>query len=199
MAALYPASLPTKSAAGATLSTNPHSSLHNQMYEEVVAIATELGVNPSGSETNVKNAIANGMETLSPANGTMTSYTSGTVQQNGSSISKTNTYSKYKVIDDICFWRFQYDMTAAGSAFPVKISLPVAHAGSPPVGSGTYGGLLVGGGGFVTAANAPRMVHFMLDSTTEILFWEATSVVSAVYSTALASGDKIFGSLFYRV
>lgn len=54
MAANYPGSLPVKEAAGANLSTNPHSQLHDDMYDEIVAIGTELGTAPSGAETTVK-------------------------------------------------------------------------------------------------------------------------------------------------
>lgn len=54
MAASYPASLPVTAAAGANLSTNPHSTLHNNMYDEIVAIATELGTSPKGTYASVK-------------------------------------------------------------------------------------------------------------------------------------------------
>ena len=54
MAASYPASLPVKDPAGANLSTNPHSALHDGMYDEIVAIATELGTNPKGTAASVK-------------------------------------------------------------------------------------------------------------------------------------------------
>jgi len=54
MAASYPASLPVKDPAGANLSTNPHSTLHDGMYDEIVAIATELGTTPKGTAASVK-------------------------------------------------------------------------------------------------------------------------------------------------
>ena len=54
MAASYQASLPVKDPAGANLSTNPHSALHDGMYDEIVAIATELGTNPKGTAASVK-------------------------------------------------------------------------------------------------------------------------------------------------
>jgi len=59
MAANYPSSLPVKEAAGANLSTNPHSSLHNNMYDEIVAIATELGTAPKGAAASVKSRLDN--------------------------------------------------------------------------------------------------------------------------------------------
>lgn len=54
MAANYPDSLPVKEAAGANLSSNPHSTLHDDMYDEIVAIATELATNAKGDDASVK-------------------------------------------------------------------------------------------------------------------------------------------------
>ena len=50
--AVYPSALVTTTDipnAGANLSTNPHSSLHDESRDELVAIEAELGVAPSGS------------------------------------------------------------------------------------------------------------------------------------------------------
>ena len=54
MAASYPTGLPTKTAAGANLGTDPHSTLHDSKWDEIVAIATELGLVPSGSDSTVR-------------------------------------------------------------------------------------------------------------------------------------------------
>ncbi len=54
MPASYPTSLPVKNAAGANLSTDPHSALHDGKYDEIVAIATELGTSPKGTFASVK-------------------------------------------------------------------------------------------------------------------------------------------------
>lgn len=57
MAAVYPAALATTTDlpdAGANLSTNPHSSLHNKNRDEIVAIEAELGVAPSGSYSTLR-------------------------------------------------------------------------------------------------------------------------------------------------
>ena len=54
MAANYPSSLPVKDSAGSSLASNPHSSLHDGMYDEIVAIGTELGTNPKGTAATVK-------------------------------------------------------------------------------------------------------------------------------------------------
>lgn len=55
MAAEYPVTIPTIAAnkADTTPTTNDHAAHHNKLAEEVVAIATELGVNPSGSFADV--------------------------------------------------------------------------------------------------------------------------------------------------
>ena len=47
--AVYPAGLPTTTAAGATLATPAHSGLHDDVSDEVVAVCTELGLTPSGT------------------------------------------------------------------------------------------------------------------------------------------------------
>lgn len=55
--AVYPTGLPTDvdiPDAGANLSTNPHSALHDDLRDETVAICAELGVSPSGSFATVK-------------------------------------------------------------------------------------------------------------------------------------------------
>jgi hypothetical protein len=54
---VYPSNIPTTGDlpdAGANLSSNPHSSLHDDVRDEVIAIAGELGVEPSGTETTVR-------------------------------------------------------------------------------------------------------------------------------------------------
>jgi hypothetical protein len=55
--AVYPSGLPTSGDipdAGADLAANPHSSLHDDMRDEIVAICAELGVGPSGSAATVR-------------------------------------------------------------------------------------------------------------------------------------------------
>lgn len=50
----YPSSLPVADPAGVNLASNPHSTLHDDMYDEIVAIATELGTLPKGTAASVK-------------------------------------------------------------------------------------------------------------------------------------------------
>lgn len=54
MDANYPASLPIKNPAGANLGVNPHSGLHDEMWDEIIAVATELGTSPKGVFASVK-------------------------------------------------------------------------------------------------------------------------------------------------
>jgi hypothetical protein len=55
--AVYPAAIPTVVTipdAGADLSTNPHSALHNDLRDEVIAALAELGISPSGADATVR-------------------------------------------------------------------------------------------------------------------------------------------------
>jgi hypothetical protein len=56
--ALFPSSLFTATTAGANLSTNPHSALHNTVSGEVQAVEATLGVNPQGGSATVGARIA---------------------------------------------------------------------------------------------------------------------------------------------
>jgi hypothetical protein len=53
------ANLPTDAGVGAQLSTFPHSELHGNANEAIIAIETELGSAPSGSFATVKSRIEN--------------------------------------------------------------------------------------------------------------------------------------------
>ena len=78
--AIYPAALPTSADiadAGANLDDNPHSVLHDDMRDEIVAICAELGVDPAGSATTVK-ARLDRVENRTFENITPTSPYSGT-------------------------------------------------------------------------------------------------------------------------
>lgn len=60
--ATFPAALPTSADiadAGADLDDNPHSVLHDDMRDEIVAICAELGVDPAGSAATVKARLDN--------------------------------------------------------------------------------------------------------------------------------------------
>jgi hypothetical protein len=61
---VYPSNIPTTGDlpdAGANLSSNPHSSLHDDVRDEVIAIAGELGVEPSGTANTVRARLDDGL------------------------------------------------------------------------------------------------------------------------------------------
>jgi hypothetical protein len=61
---VYPSNVPTTGDlpdAGANLSSNPHSSLHDDVRDEVIAIAGELGVEPSGTAATVRARLDDGL------------------------------------------------------------------------------------------------------------------------------------------
>ena len=184
MAANYPASLPVKTAAGANLSTNPHSALHNKMFEEIVAIDTELGTNPSGSSATVK-------ARLELAEGTPTSHT-GQIDQSTSNIGKTVTYSTYWRLGRTIIWSFKYTMTAGGSA-GTAITLTV-----PVTASDTLG---MNGAGMLTTSTQRYDCAIVGNSTTTIKLindQSGNSFLGATPSVALASGNVIDGLVIYE-
>lgn len=188
MAASYPSSLPVKDAAGANLSTNPHSTLHDDMYDEIVAIATELGTNPKGTSASVK-ARLDLLES-----GAWTSYTPQ-VDQGTTNISKTVNYGKYTRLGRTITFNFTLTMVNAGtSGQPVQISIPVsASAATAITGSGiifdtststSYAGVF-------NASLAGGPVTLRGD-------WSGTGSWGSQPVLALASGDTIYGSITYE-
>lgn len=133
MAAVYPGTLPVTSAAGALLSTNPHSTLHNNMYDEIVAIATELGVNPRGTYATVKARLD-----AIPL-GAWTSWTPVVVQSNTPTL--TNNRSRYIQVGKMVFASANVTTTSSGTGNNrITMSLPVTAAFSDlgVVGSGIW-------------------------------------------------------------
>lgn len=112
-----------------------------------------------------------------------TTYTPTLTQ--GSAVTKTVTYSKYKRIGKTVTWTFLVVATAAGSAAAVTLSLPVtaALASNIPVGSGyAYNG--------ATNVVGP----WALNSTTTIALVEA----GGFYATTIASGHAFTGTITYE-
>ena len=105
MAASYPASLPVKDAAGANLSTNPHSALHDGMYDEIVALATELGTSPKGVYASVKarlDAMPRGFVGLGVSSAASTTSGSTTLPIAGCSVTFTAVAGRrYKATADV--------------------------------------------------------------------------------------------------
>lgn len=115
MTANYPSSLPVKDPAGALLSSNPHSALHNKMYEEIAAIAGELGTNVSGPSSTLSDRI--GKFEL----GAWTDYTnSSPLLQNNTAIAVNTAsalhFSRYIQFGPLVLWRFNYVISGTGTA-----------------------------------------------------------------------------------
>jgi hypothetical protein len=186
MAANYPAALPVKTVAGATLAANPHSSLHNKMYEEVVAIATELGTNVSGASAT----LAARLDLIAMGKAT---WNSGTVNQSTSNISKTINRSVYFQHGSTIHWHFNYSMTGSGSAgTAITLSLPVTAIDTRAIlGPALY-----------QTGSASYVCMMKGDSTTSVkLFCEGytDAGLGASPSFAVASGHVIQGYIVYGI
>lgn len=170
MAASYPSSLPVKTPAGSNLSTNPHSALHDGMYDEIVAIATELGTSPKSTFASVK-------ARLDALNPTLTSWTSS-ANFGGSATNVTVNYAKY------------YQQTALGRVYgELEITMGGASA------SGSFGFTLPiavaarSAGGYVAIGRAA-----LLDSGSNWYFGTVvatTSNTAVVHNTNVGSIDPI--------
>ena len=121
MAAVYPGTLPTYTAAGTYLDSNPHDALHDNLYDEIVATATELGVNAKGSAASVSARIA-------ALEADWTSVTSGvtTVSQNGGTFTFSPSGRKHKQVGNLVFFYMYVNInTGTGTAgYPLTLSLP---------------------------------------------------------------------------
>lgn len=194
MASNYPASLdttatlPAAGSVGANLSTFPHSTLHGNADDAIIAIETELGVAPSGAETTVKARL----DRITPTLGALTSW-SPTLTQSGT-VTATNTYSRYIRIGRLIIGWFQLAVTGAGTAGnPVTVNVPVAAVGTTFVGGGEV---------FDTSASARYNALLFMPTTATVDF--RASAISGVldnrigiagsgFSAALASGDGVSG------
>lgn len=183
MAASYPSSLPAKDAAGANLSSNPHSTLHDDMYDEIVAIATELGTLPKGTSATVK-ARLDLFET-----GAWTSWTP-TVTQTGS-VTVTNTRSVYARYGRTIHFSMVVTVTGSGTGSSVvQTSLPVTAAG----GSAR---VLSGAGRIydLSTTTSFQGLPYLVTTTTLRLLPAAVSsstyLGAADFTAGLAAGDVI--------
>lgn len=121
----YPTSLPTFAANGANLSTAPHSALHTDLNQEVVAIATTLGTSPQGTLSTVKARL----DKIAPYTGALTAWTPGWTQ--GATITKTVAQATYSRVGRQMTANLNMTATSAGTAAnAILIGLPVAAAAS---------------------------------------------------------------------
>ena len=184
MAASYPASLPVKDPAGANLSTNPHSTLHDGMYDEIVAIATELGTTPKGTTASVK-ARLDLLEI-----GAWTTWTPIVTQSVG--VTVTNTLSRYARYGRAIIATFNLVVTSSGTGSnQITVSLPVTAAAAS---SG-------GGSGVITdTGTAIYSGYWSLNSTTtaHLLCHAETAPAGSDPNFALVSGDSMNGTIMYE-
>ena len=129
--AIFPAALPTAADiadAGVDLSTNPHSALHDDLRDEVVAIAAELGVDPAGAEatvgarlTAIDGRSADVLTPTSPWTGTLYTIKSGAwvtlvVSLTRSSVTVDGPWTVGTVSAD---WRPNYGTVSFAAAYQV--------------------------------------------------------------------------------
>ena len=188
MAANYPGSLPVKDPAGALLSSNPHSALHDKMYDEIVAIATELGINANGTAADVGARIA------AIESGAWTTSTGTQVDQGATTnISKTVNFARWIALraDTFRLFQFKYTMSGSGTAgSDIKVFKPWTTLAS----SSYTGGVCVyndGGVSYVCDAwgtGTGSSGGFNLRTETTSL-----GNLGTVPNLAIASGDVIQG------
>lgn len=141
--------------------------------------------------TNVRDQ----MTEVAPIMTAWTTY-SPTVAQGGSTnISKTVTYSKYVRVGKFVYWQFRLDMSGAGTGGNgVTLTVPVNPATASVVGFGN---------GVIADASTSTSYHGMWINISNLLYfigdWSGVNTWGSVPNIALASGDSIYGSVFYEV
>jgi hypothetical protein len=191
--AVYPASLPVKEAAGALLSSNPHSQLHDDMYDEIVAIATELGVNVSGSAATVAKRIEPWFSSWQTDG-----RTTETFWTQSATISYTNNYSAWRRIGNMVWWQFKITATSAGtSGSTIRIYLPNSLAAG-----GGNGTILAGGVAHIWRSTFAWTAYPYASSGNTYIQFSAFSVntgglLGSVPTMAVASGDYMIGDVFF--
>lgn len=202
MTAVYPGSIPTATTvSGGTLASNSHSSLHDNMFDEVVAIATEMGTNASGSESTVKDriqAIEGGL-TWTAMVGT------GTIEIGDHStpvfvnVPFSVTYSKYVRIGSFIIWSFKWVVTTSttvdGTNNYYIYFTPPSGTGDPGPPSATvgYGGWLMFGEANSSVATAsPRgySTHSRLSMMTALGY--------PIFSQTFYEDGVLYGLMFWE-
>lgn len=199
MTTAYPTGLdttathPAAAGVGANLSTFPHSTIHGNSNDAIIAIETELGVAPSGAETTVKARL----DRITPTLGALTSWTPAVTQLG--SVTVTNTHSTYMRIGRLVFAQFLLAVTGSGTAANViTISLPVNSTGT--------GSTDVMGYGYLVDSSASLWFHggIQLASLFACRIMSATgqapftALGTTSFAGALASGDSISGFVWYE-
>lgn len=194
MAANYPSSLPVKDTAGLYLDSNPHASLHDNQYDEIAAIAAELGTNPKGTSATVRDRITS----LNPRwYLTYPDASCQVVQNTTVTLSTTSTTVRYKTTNGslVKVWFDGYAVSGSGTAGYV-ITLKMPHT--------FVSGTVHGWGRFVDASTTGDYICYFVEagSNTIKALTNATGSGSGLGETpsvALASGDKFEGFVYYEI
>lgn len=185
---------------GANLSTFPHSTLHGNANDAIIAIETELGVAPSDTFSTVKarlDDIAAKVASVTPVLAALTSWTPSVTQ--AVNVTVTNNYSRYQRVGRMVTGWFKVTVTGAGTtANPIIVTFPVTAATTQlVVGSGEV---------FDTSASNKFSALLFMPSTTTFDFRYTNStlldnrlgIVTGSGSFGLAAGDTLMGSFHYE-
>jgi hypothetical protein len=181
MAASYPGSVWAGQVTPALQSDSPtHSEIHDRVAEEIVAIESELGVTPSGSQASVRARF----DLMTPASWTVTGIT-----QSGAVAVTTGYGWKVKFEGGLFFAHIAMNITAAGTAgSAIQVPTPYTLTSSESVG----GDFAYFDNGTTNYAGTVMPV-----STTYVAFQVSgqTGTLGATPNFATASGDILRVSL----
>lgn len=192
--AVYPAAIVTTgdiADAGANLSSNPHSALHDDLRDEVIAVQTELGVDPAGSFATVR-ARLDGIGTATAYTPALTATTTNPTLGTGGSVSGYYTRNG-QLVTGVARIEFGTSGTNAGSGFYL-VSLPVAVWSSAYWASGSSGAGSAVGTFAVRAEGGPSAAHGVLQlrSTTTVgMYAHGSGVVGGALPAAFAANSRI--------
>lgn len=193
MATNYPAALdttatlPASAGVGANLSTFPHSTLHGNADDAIIAVETELGVAPSDSFSTVKARL----DAMVSTTGIWTSYTPTFTQS--ATITKTVGYARWMRVGRTVIGGFHMTATSAGTASnAIRVGLPVT-AGALPNDLGI-------GSGYVADVSSPQnyIASLGVITTTAVGFIVAAGYVGSSVAMTIASGDIVTGQFMYE-
>lgn len=144
----------------------------------------DITLTASGTGGDIILSVGGNSVNVSTMVGARTAH-SPAVQQPGS-ISKTDTVSSYRKVGREVTFSFVYAMTAGGTGGNnVKVALPftAANANNQPVGPG-----------WIYDGSSNNMGVWALDTTTTI----SLVIPGGYYTTALASGHSVVGTIVYQ-
>lgn len=195
---------------GANLSTFPHSTLHGNADDAIIAIETELGLAPSDTFSTVKarlDAIAAMLAAITPTGvvGALTAFTPS-VFQGPSTLTVTVNYAQWRRVGRLVTVQACVNITTSGTASnAITIGIPV-NAKASMVGDNS----VVGQGlwnDVSDAAQGFRVGHLALASANTVKICSITNLTSpplflggagSANASALASGDILTINAVYE-